>query len=60
MSPGTIAVLRGSSGEGIFRELGMNNVDERLRCAFGEKYGLSIASEEGKFTTITLTLPGST
>ena len=59
MSPGTIAGLRGSREEaqGIFRELGIHNVDERLRCAFGEKYGLSIASEEGKFTTIIIMLP---
>jgi two-component system sensor histidine kinase YesM len=39
------------------RELGLHNVDERLRRAFGEGYGLSIASQEGAFTTMTITLP---
>ena len=44
---------------GIMRKLGMNNVDERLRCAFGPRYGLSVESEEGKYTAITITLPGA-
>ena len=59
MSPGAIAAFResGWKDQGIFRELGIHNVDERLRCAFGAQYGLSIASEEGKFTTITMMLP---
>jgi len=55
----TIAALQNSSREtqGIFREVGLHNVDERLRWAFGTQYGLSVASEEGKFTAITIKLP---
>jgi len=45
--------------QGILQEVGMYNVDERLKCAFGERYGLSVQSEKGKFTTVILTLPGS-
>jgi two-component system sensor histidine kinase YesM len=59
MSADTIAKLYFSSAgkPGMFRELGVHNVDERLRYAFGGEYGLSIASEEGKYTTITIRLP---
>ena len=57
MNSGSIDAFRKS--EGIFREVGMHNVDERLRCAFGTEYGLSIDSEEGKFTTVTITLPAA-
>ncbi|GHV42479.1 hypothetical protein AGMMS49546_21240 [Spirochaetia bacterium] len=46
-----------SERAGMFQDLGIHNVDERLRYAFGEAYGLSIASEEGKYTTITIRLP---
>jgi two-component system sensor histidine kinase YesM len=42
----------------MIRELGIHNVDERLRYAFGEGYGLSITSEEGKYTSVTIRLPG--
>jgi len=38
--------------------LGLRNVDSRLRYAFGENYGLSISSEVGSFTAVTLRLPG--
>jgi two-component system sensor histidine kinase YesM len=43
---------------GMLRELGVHNVDERLRYAFGEGYGLSILSEAGQYTEITIRLPG--
>jgi two-component system sensor histidine kinase YesM len=70
MSNETIAKVRlaqgnaaGADGSGqepeggdVFRKLGLRNVAERLRYAFGENGGLSIASEEGKYTTITITL----
>ncbi|MDR2028387.1 MAG: sensor histidine kinase [Treponema sp.] len=45
-------------GSGMLRELGVHNVDERLRYAFGEGYGLSILSEEGQYTEVTIRLPG--
>jgi two-component system sensor histidine kinase YesM len=46
-------------GGDVFRKLGLRNVEERLRYAFGKDTGsggLSIASEEGKYTVITITL----
>jgi two-component system sensor histidine kinase YesM len=41
------------------RSVGIRNVDERLRYAFGEAYGLSIQSEPGSYTEVTIRLPGS-
>jgi two-component system sensor histidine kinase YesM len=38
--------------------LGLRNVDSRLRYAFGDTYGLSISSKEGDFTSVTLRMPG--
>jgi two-component system sensor histidine kinase YesM len=52
-----MAALAGSERTGMFQDLGIHNVDERIRYAFGEDYGLSIASEEGKYTTVTIRLP---
>ncbi|WP_372632238.1 sensor histidine kinase [Cohnella sp.] len=40
--------------EGSF---GLRNVNERIRLSFGEQYGLAIASEPGRGTTVTVTLP---
>ncbi|GHT64320.1 hypothetical protein FACS1894110_03720 [Spirochaetia bacterium] len=40
--------------------MGIHNVDERLRYAFGEAYGLRIESEEEKYTRITIRLPRDT
>jgi two-component system sensor histidine kinase YesM len=41
------------------KSVGIRNVDERLRYAFGEAYGLSIQSEAGAYTSVTIRLPGS-
>jgi two-component system sensor histidine kinase YesM len=41
----------------VIAGMGIRNVDERLRYAFGELYGLRIESEEGKYTAITIRLP---
>jgi two-component system sensor histidine kinase YesM len=48
----------GHDRSGMLRELGVHNVDERLRYAFGEGYGLSILSEAGRYTEVTIRLPG--
>ncbi len=45
------------SQPGMFEKLGLRNVHERLRFAFGEEYGLSVESVEGSYTTMTLRLP---
>lgn len=41
----------------FFRRIGISNVDSRIKHAFGSAYGLSIKSQLGTGTTMTLTLP---
>ena len=41
----------------LFKEIGISNVHKRLQYEFGNKYGLSIVSEQGKYTTISILLP---
>ena len=48
---------RTESTSGVFSKLGWRNVDERLRYAFGEHFGLSVESEVGKYTSIVMRLP---
>ena len=52
-------VLSGDSAPGadFFRKVGIHNVNQRIRYAFGEDYGISIESVEGEYTTMTITLP---
>jgi two-component system sensor histidine kinase YesM len=53
-------IYRGpSGGGGLLREVGLRNVDERIRCVFGDAYGLSIQSDPGKFTAVRLRLPAA-
>ena len=40
-----------------FNRIGLHNVDERLKLAFGERYGLSVESEVGAYTRVSATLP---
>lgn len=37
--------------------IGLPNVDRRLKLVYGDAYGLSIASRQGVFTTVTISLP---
>lgn len=46
-----------TSSGAFFREIGLANVHKRIRYEFGEKYGLSIQSEPGVFTTVSILLP---
>jgi two-component system sensor histidine kinase YesM len=39
------------------RSVGVSNVDQRIKNAYGEGYGLEIESEEGQFTKMTARLP---
>lgn len=39
------------------RGFGLANVNERIRMYFGEEYGLTILSEKGRGTTVTIRIP---
>jgi two-component system sensor histidine kinase YesM len=56
MNAETLAGIHRAGGEdgGVFRELGIHNVEERLRYAGAG--GLGITSEEGKYTVMTVSL----
>lgn len=41
----------------FFRQIGIASVNRRIQYNFGERYGLSITSEPGNFTTMTILLP---
>ncbi len=41
----------------FFKKLGIDNVKHRIQYTFGPEYGLNIASEPGKYTMITITIP---
>lgn len=49
-----------SVSSSFFREIGLSNVHKRLQYEFGSRYGLSIVSEEGSFTTVSIILPKKT
>ncbi len=40
-----------------FNRIGLHNVDERLKLAFGEGYGLSVESRKGEYTVVSVLLP---
>lgn len=46
-----------SRSSNFFKEIGISNVHKRLQYEFGADYGLSVISEKGKFTTISILLP---
>ena len=41
----------------FFRDIGISNVHKRLQYEFGSSYGLSVTSQPGKFTTVSILLP---
>ena len=45
---------------GLFRQIGLSNVHRRIQYEFGPEYGLSIESEPGAFTRVTVRLPYTT
>jgi two-component system sensor histidine kinase YesM len=60
MSPEAIEdVLSGKSQTSteFFKQIGVYNVNERIKYTFGDKYGIRITSEENKFTTMSFVLP---
>ena len=52
-------VLEGSANisADFFRQLGISNVDQRIRQTFGEEYGIRIESEPGCYTRMRLAFP---
>lgn len=40
------------------RGIGLRNINERLKLRYGEKYGLTILSEQGAGTTVIVRMPG--
>jgi two-component system sensor histidine kinase YesM len=40
-----------------FSKIGLKNVDQRIKLAYGEQYGLAIASRAGVYTTVTIRIP---
>lgn len=49
--------MEAPASSSFFKEIGVSNVHKRLQYEFGNQYGLSIRSEKGKFTTISILLP---
>ncbi len=41
----------------FFRHIGISNVHQRIKHYFGEPYGITIRSEVGQYTTVTITIP---
>jgi two-component system sensor histidine kinase YesM len=54
------SVLSGESQTSteFFRQIGVYNVNERIKYTFGAGYGITIESEPGVYTTMHFTLPG--
>lgn len=48
---------RRADSDGLHTGLGLGNVDERLRLAFGQEYGLRIDSTPGKGTSVRIVIP---
>lgn len=47
---------RDGSG-GLFQQIGLYNVHRRIQYEFGPDYGLSVESEPGVYTRVTVRLP---
>lgn len=52
-----ILSAREEGSTGLFENVGLRSVNERLQLAFGEPYGLSIESEPGQYTQMKILLP---
>lgn len=40
-----------------FSGIGISNVNQRIKMTYGEEYGISIESEKGSYTTVTVKIP---
>lgn len=52
-----ILIDNSDSNTDFFRELGVSNVHKRIQYQFGNEYGISIESEPGKYTIMSIHLP---
>lgn len=60
MEPEIAATLLESespASSSFFKEIGVSNVHKRLQYEFGDRYGLSVTSQKGEFTTVAILLP---
>ena len=60
MSQETIEkIMSGESLEGsdFFKHIGISNVNNRIKYDFGGSYGITITSEPGVYTTMTIRIP---
>ena len=55
----TILTTPEEARSAIFRGIGVSNVHKRIRLKYGEPYGLSITSEVGRGTEVSILLPVS-
>lgn len=47
----------GKNKTDFFRHVGISNVNQRIQYDFGPEYGISITSEKGVYTTMTIVRP---
>ena len=57
MAAKVLRAPEGKEAEAKYRHVGMWNVHRRLQYSFGEEYGLSISSQPGVGTSVTIRLP---
>ncbi len=48
---------KSKSGSGLFKSMGILNVQKRIKYEYGSQYGLSIVSEKNKYTTVKIDIP---
>ncbi len=48
---------KNNSGSGLFKSMGILNVQKRIKYEYGSQYGLSIVSEKNKYTTVKVNIP---
>lgn len=50
-------VMSGTKKRDGFNAIGIKNINDRVKIAYGDKYGIKIESEPGCYTSIVLTIP---
>lgn len=48
---------KNKSGSGLFKSMGILNVQKRIKYEYGSQYGVSIVSEKNKYTTVKIDIP---